>query len=191
VRKEIVVVGSGGQGVQTLGRLFALVLNKKGHLSSFKANYGPEARGGNSSAQVVVRESDSDWPETLNVDLLVVMSQEGYRTWLTKIEHNTTIIYDSYLIKDISERKEQYAIPATKIADEMGIVQSANIVMLGAVASLTGLATVKDFEGVIPRRGTSNLNDKALEAGFLTAEQVKNEGKPSAKYQKIDLSRDL
>ena len=166
MRKEMVFVGSGGQGVQTLGRLFALVLNKKGYLSSFKANYGPEARGGNSSAQVVIRESNSDWPEMLNVDLLVVMSQEGYKIWTSKIDSSATVIYDSYLIRETAERKDQYAVPATRVAEEMGIAQSANIVMLGAVAAITGLTTLKDFEGQIPRRGNSNTNEKALEAGF-------------------------
>ena len=169
MRKEIVVVGSGGQGVQTLGRLLALVLNKKGYLSSFKANYGPEARGGNSSAQVVIRESNSDWPETLNIDLLVILSQEGYTTWLRKVDDKAEIIFDNYLIRNYStDRKGQYAVPATKIADEFGVPQAANMVMLGAVAAITGLVSVQDLAGVIPQRGgkSSEVNAKALDEGF-------------------------
>jgi 2-oxoglutarate ferredoxin oxidoreductase subunit gamma len=168
MRKEIVIVGSGGQGVQTLGRLLALVLNKKGYLSSFKANYGPEARGGNSSAQVVIRESSSDWPEILNVDLLVAMSQEGYDTWLAKIEPQAIVVFDNYLVRKFSsDRAQQHAIPATKIADELGVPLAANMVMLGAVASISGLVNVPDILEVMPQRaGRAEGNLKALEAGF-------------------------
>jgi len=180
MRKEIVIVGSGGQGVQTLGRLLALVLNKKGFLSSFKANYGPEARGGNSSAQVVVREASSDWPEILNVNLLVPMSQEGYTTWLPKIDEKAVIIYDNYLVRNVSaNRTEQYPIPATKLADEMGMPLSANMIMLGAVAAISELVNVQDILQVIPQKaGRAEGNLKALEAGYkLGKEQITKTGK--------------
>ena len=167
MRKEIVIVGSGGQGVQSLGRLLAMALDNKGFLSSFKANYGPEARGGNSSAQVVIKESATDWPEILAVDLLVAMSQEGYETWTAKINPEADIIFDNYLVRTVSlPHAHQYPVPATKIANELDAPIAANMLMLGAIASMSGLLDVQDIITAMSKRARpSASNIKALEEG--------------------------
>ena len=178
-RRELRIAGFGGQGVvlagQIVGQAVAVYDNQ---FAAFTQNYGPEARGGNSSAQVVIRESNSDWPETLNIDLLVILSQEGYTTWLKKVDAKAAIIYDNYLIRNVdANRAQQYAIPATKIADELGVPQAANMVMMGALAAITGLVTIEDLSASIPKRGKGpDVNAKALDEGFrlgnLAKEQV-------------------
>ncbi|GAH94522.1 unnamed protein product [marine sediment metagenome] len=46
MRKEIVIAGFGGQGIQRLGGILAKALDDKGFFISLKSNYGPAARGG-------------------------------------------------------------------------------------------------------------------------------------------------
>lgn len=167
MRKEIVIVGSGGQGVQSMGRLLATALNNKGYLSTFKPNYGPEARGGNSSAEVIIKESEMDWPEILAIDLLIAMSQEGYEKWTAKINPKVDIIYDNDLVKTAPlPHAHQYPVPATKIANELNAPISANMVMLGTVASMSGLLDIQDVIQVMSKRARSDTNLKAIEEGF-------------------------
>lgn len=169
MRKEIVIAGFGGQGVQSLGRNLAKALDAKGFLVSLKSNYGPEARGGNSFSQVVIKESSEDWPEILMVDILVAMSQEGYNAWISNISSESKVLFDDSLVKTVpASCAGQYPIPATRVANELGMQIVANMVMFGAFAAVAGLLSIDDLAGVI-KKGSgrfSGVNLKAAEEGY-------------------------
>jgi len=67
MRKEIVIAGFGGQGIQRIGKTLAKVLDSRGLLVSLISSYGPEVYGGASSAQGVAKSSLLDWPLVLMV----------------------------------------------------------------------------------------------------------------------------
>jgi Pyruvate/2-oxoacid:ferredoxin oxidoreductase gamma subunit len=46
-------------------------------------NFGPEARGGDCSAQLVLSDSPVLYPYVTRPDILVVMSQEAYTRFIT------------------------------------------------------------------------------------------------------------
>jgi len=169
MRREIVIAGFGGQGIQRLGGTLAKALDNKGFLISLKSNYGPEARGGNSFSQVVVKESLEDWPEVLMVDILVAMSQEGYNAWISKTSLESKVFFDVDLVKTVPpSRARQYPIPATKVANELGSQIVANMVMFGAVAAVTGLLSLENLLVVIKKeaRKFSDVNLEAVKEGY-------------------------
>lgn len=169
MRKEIVIAGLGGQGVQRLGGVLAKTLHDKGFLVSLKSEYGPEARGGSSFSQVVVKESLEDWPEILKIDILVAMSQEGYNAWIHKTTMEAIVLFDDSLIESVPLfHTSQYPIPASKVASELGSQIVANMVMLGAVAAVTGLLSLEDISPVIERRTRrfAGVNLEAVKQGY-------------------------
>ena len=177
MRREIVIAGFGGQGIQSLGRTLAKALDSKGFLISLKLNYGPEARGGDSFSQVVVKESLEDWPEVLMVDILVAMSQEGYNAWISKTSLESKVFFDVDMVKTVPlPHVRQYPIPATKVANELGTQIVANMVMFGAVAAISGLFSLEDLFGGIKKEAGkfSDVNLEAAKEGYKLGSRFKN-----------------
>ena len=53
---NILIAGSGGQGVQTIGKLMTEIGMENGFEVSFIPSYGPEMRGGTSNCGVNISE---------------------------------------------------------------------------------------------------------------------------------------
>jgi len=156
MRKEIVIAGSGGQGVQSLGGILAKALDSKGFFVSLKSSYGSAVRGGDSFSQVVVKESPEDWSEVLMPDILVAMSQEGYDTWISKISSESEVFFENSLVKTAT------------VANKLGSRIAANMVMLGAIVAITELCSLEDLSSVVRRElgKFADTNLKAVEEGY-------------------------
>jgi 2-oxoglutarate ferredoxin oxidoreductase subunit gamma len=172
-RHEIRVSGFGGQGIITAGYILgkAAALFDKRHVTLTKS-YGPESRGGASSAQVIISDAEINYPRLTRPELLVAMSQEAYAKYVGELASGGLLLIDEDLVEldpardDIRVR----AIPATRIAEselERKIV--ANIVMLGFVAANTDVVSIDAIRQAtlssIPK-GTEELNTRALERGY-------------------------
>ena len=84
---EIRIAGFGGQGVI----LSAVVLGKAASIyengfATMTQNFGPEARGGACSAQLVVSDSPVLYPYVTQPDIMVVMSQEAYNRFAPELK---------------------------------------------------------------------------------------------------------
>jgi 2-oxoglutarate ferredoxin oxidoreductase subunit gamma len=135
-------------------------------------SYGPEARGGACRAEVVISDAPIDFIKVLNPDVFVVMSQPAMDKYAPAIDPlNTLVIADATLVRRIPQRiKRRFAVMATQVAErEFGQALFANIVMLGALSALTGLAPpeslVKALQGNVPLK-TLDQNRSALMKGY-------------------------
>jgi 2-oxoglutarate ferredoxin oxidoreductase subunit gamma len=174
VRKEIRISGFGGQGVVLsgiiLGKAFSLY---EGLEAVMTQAYGPEARGGASSANIVVADRPIDYPFVQEADILVALSQEAYTRFRPEAKPDAIVIIDNELVTP-QENDVTKNIPATKLAEELGRRIVANVVMLGFLTAVTGLVTREAMESSIEasvRPKTLELNLKAFEAGFQVAHQ--------------------
>ncbi len=176
MRKEIIVAGFGGQGIQSLGRALARALDSKGLPVSLKSNYGPEARGGNSFSQIVIKEAPEDWPEVLTVDTLVALSQEGYDAWISQTSSGAEVLYDNGLVQTRPlANASQYPVAATKVASELGVPLVANMVMLGALGAITRLLSLEELQAVAGKvKQLSDVNLRAVEEGYKMGSQLRD-----------------
>ena len=96
-------------------------------------NYGPEARGGACSSQVIISPEEILFPCVENPEILVCMSQEAYTKNVKKLRSGGTLIWDTDLVrtKKIDINCKTYSVPATRFAEKLGNKMMANIVMLG------------------------------------------------------------
>lgn len=190
-QKEILITGFGGQGIvlagQILGKAASLGDHKEATLTQ---SYGPEARGGACSAQVIISEKKIHYPYVRSPDILVCMSQGGYDKYADLLKIDGLLIIDQDLVQASGSRKETlFSIPATRMAEELGRKMMANIVMLGFFTALSEAVTIESARtavtGSVPR-GTEekNLNafNRGLDFGFavLKGRQKKAEGKKGA-----------
>ena len=83
---EIRIAGFGGQGVilaaAVIGKASAIF---EGHYATMTQSFGPEARGGSSSAQVILSSEPILYPYVTQPDVLVVMSQEAARVFTPEV----------------------------------------------------------------------------------------------------------
>jgi 2-oxoglutarate ferredoxin oxidoreductase subunit gamma len=169
---EIRVAGFGGQGVI----LSAIVLGKacsihQGQYATMTQNFGPEARGGACSAQLILSDTPVLYPYVTHPDIMVVMSQEAYVKFRPELKDGGTLIIERDLVRvsDVSQYARIYSVPATRIAEELGKRMVLNIVMVGFFAAVTRLleadAVRKAVADSVPA-SFRELNLKAFDKGY-------------------------
>ncbi len=173
-RFEIRLAGAGGQGLILAGIILAEAAGLyDGKFVCQTQSYGPAARGGASKSEVVISDEEIDYPKAIQPDVLVAMNQKSLDTYLSDLKPDGLLIVDATLVAEIPDH-QAIAIPFTRIARELGKEMAANIVALGALATLTGAVTRKSLETAVLARvppGTAELNKKALAAGITAAKQ--------------------
>ena len=175
-RKEIIITGFGGQGIILAGKILgsAAVLGDKKESTLVQA-YGPEARGGATSAQVIISTSTIHYPYVRHPHVLACMSQSGYDKFIGQLIEGGTLIIDPDLVKCEEDDPSVFAVPATRIAEEMGRVMMANIIMIGFIAALTGVVSVKSCRQAVTDavpKGTEKMNVEAFNKGCDHANAV-------------------
>jgi len=172
-RHEIRFSGFGGQGIITAGYILgkAAALHDRHYVTLIKS-YGPESRGGASSAQVIISDEEINYPRITKPELLVAMSQEAYAKYIEELASGGLLIIDEDLVELNHPREDirVQAIPATRIAEsDLGRRIVANIVMLGYAAANTDVVSLEGIrEAVLSSipKGTEELNMRALERGY-------------------------
>jgi len=170
-RKEIRIAGFGGQGVVLSGNIVgkAAAIYDKG-FAALTQSYGPESRGGSCRAEVVISDAPIDYPYTVGPQVEIILSQEAYTLYGHKAPPGTLLIVDSGMVNvDPSQNPKPLAVPASRIAQDMGRPVVANIVMLGFLAATSDLVSVEALKKAILDsipEGTEDLNMKAFELGY-------------------------
>lgn len=169
---EIRIAGFGGQGVI----LSAIVLGKAASIyengfATMTQNFGPEARGGACSAQLVVSDTPVLYPYTTQPDIMVIMSQEAYNRFANDLKPGGMLIIEGDLVRvsNLNHNKKVYSIPATRFAEELGKRMMLNSVMVGfftAVTQLLGADAVRKAVADSVPPSFRDLNLKAFEKGY-------------------------
>ena len=169
---EIRVAGFGGQGVI----LAAVVIGKAASIyqngyATMTQNFGPEARGGACSAQLVLSGDPVLYPYVTKPDMLVVMSQEAYVKFAPEVRQNGMLIIEQDLVRigNLPAGTRVYSCPATRIAEELGKRMVLNIVMVGFFAAVGGVLKPESLRQSVLDSVPSafkDLNGKAFDAGY-------------------------
>jgi len=179
-RKEILLSGSGGQGLILAGIILAeAAAVYDGANATHNQSYGPEARGGASKSEVIISDEEIDYPEIAHPDILLAMTQLAADKYAGQLKEGGTLIVDPLFVKTIPENRaaKVVPIPLTEIArEEVGREMVANVVAVGAITALTGLVSREAAEKAVLSRvpkGTEEINRKALLAGFAAGEKFR------------------
>jgi 2-oxoglutarate ferredoxin oxidoreductase subunit gamma len=181
-RIEIKISGFGGQGVILTGYVIgkaASIFDDK-HATMMQS-FGPEARGGAASAQVVVSEDRVLYPYVTRPKVLITLSQEAYDRFAPELGDDGVLLYEEDLVKPKKTQKgiKNYGIPATRLAERLGRKIVLNMVMLGFFNALTDVVTTeamkKGIRASVPK-GTEELNIRAFDAGFNFGRELSEKG---------------
>lgn len=139
-RYEIVLSGSGGQGIVLAGKILAEACAiYDGKEAVMTQSYGPEARGGASRTEIIVGSTKIDYPRVMRVDVLLAMTQQALDTYAGLLDSYRLLIIDETFIKEIPPRfKNVFKAPFSGLALKIfNAPIVANIIALGALAALT------------------------------------------------------
>jgi 2-oxoglutarate ferredoxin oxidoreductase subunit gamma len=169
---DIRLSGFGGQGIIKSGLLIgkaASIFDSK--YATTTQSFGPEARGGACSVQLVILDTPVQYPYIHQTDILVSMSQEAYYKYAIDLKKGGLLLTDSDLVKlgSIENDVKAYSIPSTRFAEELGNRIFANIIMVGFFTAITKVlnreSVLNALPGSVPARFIVK-NQEALQKGY-------------------------
>ena len=170
---EIMIAGFGGQGVMAIGKTLAEAGMKENKDVCWLPSYGPEMRGGTANCSVVLTDDAIVSPIVLEPTELIAMNLPSLLKFEPTVKAGDTIFVNSSIITEKVTRTDVKAVyvPCLEIAQELGNMKVANMVMLGAYIQAMGnlsFETIKEmlvhmFTG--PKAKLVDLNIEALARG--------------------------
>lgn len=184
--KSILLVGVGGQGTILASKVLTLGLMKAGYDVKMSEIHGMSQRGGSVSSQV--RYGDQVFSPVIEkgtADIVVAfekMEALRNRDYLKKdgvlvvndeeIPSMSVIsgqeVYAGDIVEELKKQGETIVIEAAKMAEELGNVKAANIVLLGTIIKRMGLEEI-DWDAILEENVKPKfveLNKKALRIGI-------------------------
>jgi len=169
MRKEIRIAGFGGQGIGLSGYILGKALALYEGLNAVMTqSYGPEARGGASSASIVLSDRDIAYPFVERPDCLIVLSLEAYNKFQASLKPEGLLIIDSDLVAPANNTK-LVSIRATHIAEGLGARIAANMVILGFFSKQSEIVRLDSLNRAVETTVPSkfiDLNLNAAAAGY-------------------------
>jgi 2-oxoglutarate ferredoxin oxidoreductase subunit gamma len=168
------MAGFGGQGIISLGQLWVYCGMKEGLQVTFFPFYGAEKRGGIARASVIVSDSEIASPLVTTPDSAIVMNMDSLPLCEEMVKKGGTLLVNSTLVKTKPKRTDLKVvnIPCNELAEGIGDVKIANMVMMGALSRLTGAVKLDKLEVVLKsffpesKHKFIPMNMQAIEAGM-------------------------
>ncbi len=174
--QDLVLAGFGGQGVLLAGRLLGNAVLRSGLNVQVNNFYQGFVRGGVSECTIVMSVNEIDAPAS-RPDVVAVLDNRAAQSWTDRVRPGGLLIRNSSLIGDTAWRDDVniFDIPLSDIASAVGNSMCASMVVVGALAPLTGAYLVEDcldaLSDVVPshRKGLIDMNREALLRGAAFA----------------------
>jgi len=157
----IIVSGFGGQGIISGGIMLAYAGMIEDKFVTFFPAYGAEMRGGTANCSVVVSSDPVASPVVGNPDSLLIMNEPSLARFEDSLKPDGLMIINSSLVNS----------KPSELAEEVGNIKTANMVILGAYAKKTGAVSVESLKNSISKvyvrvsESMVELNKKAIDKG--------------------------
>ncbi|MCD6105149.1 MAG: 2-oxoacid:acceptor oxidoreductase family protein [Thermosipho sp. (in: Bacteria)] len=172
---RFIFAGFGGQGVMLMGQILAYAGMIEGKNVTWMPSYGPEMRGGTANCTVVVSDEPVASPVVDKAETVVAMNIPSMIKFQNFLVENGYFFLNRSVIDREPDKKEDikiYKIECNEIADKLGNLKVANMVMLGAVIGATKIVSKESVFKALEKKLTGKkaelieLNKKAIEEGM-------------------------
>jgi len=169
---KLIIAGFGGQGVMLIGQMIAYAGMFEGKEVTWMPSYGPEMRGGTANCTVIVSDKKINSPVISEATSVVAMNLPSMIKFEDMVIPGGKLFVNRSLIKEKPKRDDVdvYNIDANEIAASLHSDKVSNMVILGAIARVTGVVKPESIEKVMEKLFTGNksrlipLNMQALTA---------------------------
>lgn len=170
-RYEVVLAGSGGQGLVVSGMMVAEAAMLEGKNVVQTVSYGIATRGGFSMAEVIIDTDEIIFQQVQKVDIALVLTEEAMEKFSSLAEEGASVFYDSTLVKP-REGSRLFGYPFLEMASGIGNAGTANTIALGLIARKTGMVLPESIAEVLRGRFAGKvltMNMTALQKGMELA----------------------
>ena len=178
--EQIIIAGSGGQGIMLLGKVLAAAASKGRLNITWFPTYGAEVRGGAAYCMVIISSEEIPSPYIAKADTLIVMNELSLLKFQQRIKNKGLLLANKSLIKaNILKHKASgcrpFYFPFTETAIKLGNIKVANMVALGSYITKKGIPTKQivfaAIEEIAPpgKRELIQINKQAIEEGIWLA----------------------
>jgi len=140
---------------------------------TYLPSYGAEVRGGTANCTVAVSDEEIASPVASSPEFLIAMNQPSMVRFQNQIQSGGVLFINSSLIETEISRGDVdiVKVPANSIAEQLGSLRSANMVMLGAFTKKSNIVSISSvIEGLKSalkkKQKLIAVNTKALMAGY-------------------------
>lgn len=173
MHEEVVFSGFGGQGVLFAGQVLTYAAMNAGWEVTWIPSYGPEMRGGTANCTVVISDQPIGSPIIRNPTIAVALNSASTIKYELLVRAGGLLVVNSTLVERPPTRDDIVVVrvPANDLANELGNVRMANVVMLGAMLSQKPIVSLEAVEQVLEKhlQGTKRQfiepNKRALHRG--------------------------
>ena len=166
--------GFGGQGVLSMGSTLAKAAMLEGKHVTYLPTYGVEVRGGTANCTVVVSDEEIASPVASEPEYLVAMNQPSFARFQSILQAGGLLCVNSSLVNTDSARTdiEILAIPTSELAEQVGTIKVANMILLGALLRASNMisydAMLENLEAILGEGKAKliELNRQALDLGY-------------------------
>jgi 2-oxoglutarate ferredoxin oxidoreductase subunit gamma len=171
--QDVMIAGFGGQGVLLAGKLLAHAGMIEGKHVTWFPSYGAEIRGGTANCTVIISDREIGSPVVQNPSAMLILNEASFLKFEQRIVQSGTLFLNASLVQRPPTRDDitRIEIRANAIAEELGDIRIANMVMLGAFLRRTGVVALESvldaLKAILPPRRHSllPLNERALKCG--------------------------
>lgn len=166
--------GFGGQGVLSMGYTLATAAMLEGKHVTYFPSYGVEVRGGTANCTVAVSDEEIASPVASDPEFVIAMNQPSFARFQSVLQSGGLIFVNSSIV-DVSSARgdiEVVAVPTSELAEKIGTIKVANMIMLGGFIRLSSIISfdfmIKNLAEILGEGKAKliKLNKEALEVGF-------------------------
>lgn len=163
---EILIGGSGGQGIILIGSILAKAATLNGMYATQVSNHGSSQRGTPVRSEIIISDRPIKYTFVQKPDFFIVMSYLGFTKFRKSMVEETKVIINSDRVKDfnLNYQGEYITLPASTIAKEIGNPIGANFIMLGKLLSISNMFPLKVVEDAIIQNVPEKFIQKNLDA---------------------------
>lgn len=157
-----------------MGYTLANAAMLQGKFVTYLPSYGAEVRGGTANCTVAIGDEEIASPVASEPDFVVSMNQPSFLKFQSILESGGLILVNSSMVNVAAARGdiEVVEIPTSELAEKLGNIKAANMVMLGAFIKASNLVSLPLMLKNLPEilgEGKAKLikiNKEALETGY-------------------------
>ncbi len=147
---RIVMAGTGGQGILFIGKLLAnAALHEFAHVT-FIPSYGAEVRGGPSSCQVILSDTEIPSPVADRFDAMILMNHDSATRLLPQLARGGLAVINGSL-SQVEPAPNRRLVPATERAEDLGDGRGASLILLGVLVKARPVVTAACVEATLRR----------------------------------------
>jgi len=161
-RNEVILVGSGGQGIVVAGDIIANAAMQRFQYVTGIPVYGGSKRSGLCEATVLFSDEEIASPFVEQVGVIMLLDNTYFKAYEKRVLAGGMIIADTTELPDTRGRDDYrlFKVPALETASGMGDMIVSNMIMLGAYVAIAGTISAELIEGELGSRYGGK--DKAL-----------------------------